>query len=151
VISKALHQEYPTVPSRPAILLLDGPLNLEAVKIAAENEIILFYLPPHITHVAQLLNVRFFDPLKKHWARVCHDYTVDNPGRSVTKFQLSMLFNKAWIKSIQPSTSTIISEFRKVSVYLFNSNAIKSYSADSTVPQIDESRSSQQDEKSLEE
>jgi len=42
-------------PSRPVILLLDehsSHYNLEAVKIAAEKEIILFCLSPHMTHVA---------------------------------------------------------------------------------------------------
>jgi len=49
-------------PSRPALLLLDGHsshYNLEAIKFAAENEIILFCLPPHTTHVAQPLDVNF--------------------------------------------------------------------------------------------
>ena len=56
-------------PSRPVLLLLDGDsshYNLEAIKFAAENKIILFCLPPHATHVAQPLDVSFFGPLKKH-------------------------------------------------------------------------------------
>jgi len=34
--------------------------NQEAIKIAAKEEIILFFLPPHITHVAQPLDVIFW-------------------------------------------------------------------------------------------
>jgi len=85
-------------PSPPVILLLDrhsSHYNLEAVKIAAENEIILFSLPPHMIQVPQPFDVSFFGPLKKHWARVCHDYMVDNPSKPATKFQFFMLFNKA--------------------------------------------------------
>jgi len=59
---------------------------LEAIKLAAENEIILFCLPPHTSHVAQPLDVSFFGPLKKHWSRVCHEYMADNPGKVVTSF-----------------------------------------------------------------
>ena len=47
----------------------------------------------------------------------------DNPGKVVTRFQFSSLFNKARILSIQPHT--IVSGFRKVGVYPFNSTAIK--------------------------
>ena len=56
---------------------------------------------------------------------MCHEYTVDNPGRAVTKFQFSSLFNKAWFLAIQPST--IVSGFRKVGVYPFDPAAIKPY------------------------
>ena len=68
-------------PSWPVILLLDGHsshYNLKAIKVAAENDIVLFCLSPHTTHVAQPLDVSFFSPLKKHWARVCHEYMTDN-------------------------------------------------------------------------
>ena len=50
---------------------------------------------------------------------------VDNPGKVVTRFQFSSLFNKAWYLSIQPHT--IVSGFHRVGVYPFNSNAIKPY------------------------
>jgi len=115
-------------PLRPVLLLLDGHsshFSLEAIKFAAENEIILFCLPPHTTHVAQPLDVSFFAPLKRHWARMCHEYTTEHPGRAVTKFQFSSLFNKAWFISIQPST--IMSGYRKVGVYPFDPTAIKPY------------------------
>ena len=100
--------------TRPVLLLLDGHSSHytpEAVKIAAENEIVLFCLPPNTTHVAQPLDVSFFGPLKKHWSNVCHTYMVENPGKVVTKFQFSSLLNKAWFQSIKPET--IKSGFRK--------------------------------------
>ena len=121
------------------LLLLDGHsshFTLEAIKFAAENEIILFCLPPHTTHVAQPLDVSFFSPLKKHWSRVCHEYMADNPGKVVTRFQFSSLFNKAWFLSIQPHT--IVSGFRKVGVYPFNSTAIKPYDNSSISNKIPE-------------
>jgi len=66
VAKQAVHQSIPT--SRSMLLLLDGHsshYNLEAIKLAAENEIIHFCLLSHTTHVAQPLDVSFFGPLKK--------------------------------------------------------------------------------------
>jgi len=75
--------------TRPVLLLVNGHsshFTPEAIQIAAENEIILFLLPPNATHVAQPLNVSFFGPLKKNWSNVCHTYMVENPGKIVTNF-----------------------------------------------------------------
>ncbi|XP_065896215.1 ras guanine nucleotide exchange factor glfB-like [Dysidea avara] len=60
----------------------------------------------------------------------------DNPGKVVTRFQFSSLFNKAWFLSIQPHT--IVSGFRKVGVYPFNSTAIKPYDNSSISNKIPE-------------
>jgi len=80
--------------------------------------------------VPQPLDVSFFAPLKRHWARVCHEYTIDHPGSAVTKFQFSSLFSKAWFLSIQPST--IMSGYRKVGIYPFDPTVIKLYEFSNT-------------------
>jgi len=49
----------------------------------------------------------------------------DNPDKVVTRFQYSSLFSKAWYLSIQPHM--FVSGFHRVSVYPFDSNAIKPY------------------------
>ena len=62
--------------TRPVLLLLDwhsSHYTPEAVKIAAENEIVLFCLPPNTTHMAQPLDVSFFGPLK-NCSNVCYTY-----------------------------------------------------------------------------
>ena len=82
--------------TRPVLLLLDGHsshFTPEAIKVAAENEIVLFCLPPNATHIAQPLDVSFFGPLKKHWYNVCHTFMTDNPGKVVTKFHFCSLLN----------------------------------------------------------
>ena len=120
----------PNIPStRPVLLLLDGHsshFNPEAIRIAAEANIIIFCLPPHTTHVAQPLDVSFFGPLKKHWSKVYHSYMTSNPGKVVTKFQFCSLLHEAWFKAINPAT--IIAGFRKVGVCPFNPSAIQPYS-----------------------
>jgi len=76
---------YKNIPdTRPVMLLLDGHSSHyipEAIKAAAENDIVLFCLPPCSSTSG--LN---FGPLKKHWSSVCHMYVSDNPGKVVTKF-----------------------------------------------------------------
>ena len=107
--------------TRPVLLLLDGHsshFTPEAIKVAAESEIVLFCLPPNATHMAQPLDVSFFGPLKKHWYNVCHTFMTDNPGKVVTKFHFCSLLNEAWFQSIQPET--IKAGFRKVGVYPYN-------------------------------
>ena len=98
---------------RPILLLLDGHsshYNLEAVKFASKNEIILFTLVPHTTHEMQPLDTAVFGPLKTSWQDVCHDYIQAHPGMVITKYKFSQLFSKAWLKSVTPSN--IISGFK---------------------------------------
>ena len=70
------------VASRPLLLLLDGHSSHyvldtlkfakeKDIKFAKEKDIIIFCLPPHITHASQLLDASVFGPLKKHWAYAC--------------------------------------------------------------------------------
>ena len=50
-------------PARPVVLLLDGHsshINLETAKYAKKEEILLYCLPPHTTHVLQPCDVGFF-------------------------------------------------------------------------------------------
>ena len=49
-------------PPRPVVLLLDGHsshFNPEAIAVAAEEKIVIFCLPPHLTHVVQPHDVCF--------------------------------------------------------------------------------------------
>ena len=89
--------------SRPLLLLLDGHSSHycpDTIKLAAENGIIIFTLPPNTTHLTQPLDKGVFGPFKTHWKRVCHDFQVSHPGRVVNHYNFCSLFSKAWIKSM---------------------------------------------------
>ena len=123
-------------PTQPVILLVDGHsphYEPESVRSAAEQDIIIFCLPPHSTHVAQPLDVSFFRPLKVYWSEACHMFMQENPGSVVTKYQFSQLFSKAWYKAIQPQN--IISGFTKAGIHPFNPDAI---SVPSYPPAVDD-------------
>lgn len=102
---------------RPLLLLLDGHsshYNPTTLKMAAKENVIIFCLPPHTTHVANPLDVSGFSALKGAWHHNCHQYTVENPGKKVTRFQFSQLFSKAWFKAMTPTN--IIAGFRACGV-----------------------------------
>ena len=88
------------VPScRPILFMMDGHLTHfepSVICMAAKEEVILFCLQPHSTHLTQPLDKGCFGPLKAAWKEVCHDYLTRNPGKVVTRYNFSELFGKAW-------------------------------------------------------
>ncbi len=86
------------VSCRPLILMLDGHSShytLELIKLAAENDVIIFCLPPHTTADSQPLDIGCFGPLKVYWSEVCRQFMFNNPGRVVSKLYFSKLFAQA--------------------------------------------------------
>ena len=113
------------VGSRPLLLLLDGHsshYNPQAVRLAKENDVILFTLVPHTTHEMQPLDTAVFGPLKIHWRDACHDFMQANPGKVISKYTFSTLLNTAWMKAMVPKN--IINGFRTSGVYPFNPKAV---------------------------
>ena len=105
-------------PIRPLLLLLDGHLTHYQplfVKKAAEEQVIVFCLPPHTTHLTQPLDKGCFGPLKMSWRQLCQKYLTENPGKVVTRYQFSRLFSEAWYESM--TMSNIITGFRVTGVY----------------------------------
>ena len=93
-------------PSRPLLLLLDGHsahYSPSTLKLAAENQVIVFVLPPNTTHVAQPLDRGCFSPLKAAWRKYCHEFRSKNPGRVVIRYEFCQIFSKAWYKAMTGS------------------------------------------------
>ena len=60
------------VPGRPLLLLLDGHsshFTLELVQTAAEQDVVIFCLPPHTTADSQPFDTSVFGPLKSYWSQ----------------------------------------------------------------------------------
>ena len=112
-------------PVRPILILLDGHsshYNPNVIREAAENGVIIFCLPPNITHVAQPLDVTPFHSLKSHWYNACEQYMSSHPGKIVTIYNFSKIFSQAWYQTMIPRT--IMAGFRATGVYPFNRRAI---------------------------
>ena len=113
------------VSSRPIVLLLDGHsshFTLELVKTAAEHDVIIFCQPPHTTADSQPLDISCFGPLKTYWSEACCDFLFSNPGRVITKFQVSKLFARAWSKGM--SIENCVAGFKSTGICPFNPQAI---------------------------
>lgn len=121
------HHFLKFVPSfRPLLLLMDGHSSHycpEVIRYAAKQKILVLTLPPNTTHLTQPLDKGLFSVLKKSWREICHDFTVKNPGRCVTRYDFSQLFSQAWYKSM--TVSNIMAGFKKTGVCPFDRNAIK--------------------------
>ena len=99
-------------PARPLLLLLDGHSSHyqpSFVQKAAEEEVIVFCLPPHTTHRTQPLDNGCFGPLKRCWREECQKYCSDNPGGVVTRLQFSKLFSSTWKRAI--TMENLVSSF----------------------------------------
>ena len=115
------------VSHRPLLLLLDGHsthFEPKSLQFARDNNIIIFCLPPHTTHVCQPLDCSLFRPLKEHWKQECHKFYQKNPGRVISKFNFCSIFRPTWLKAITPTN--IVAGFRKAGVFPLNRKVILS-------------------------
>lgn len=92
------------------------------IRLAAQEQVILFALPPNTTHLSQPLDKGCFGPLKMAWREECHHYLAQHPGQVVTKFQFTPLFRNAWLKSM--TVVNITGGFRVTGVYPVDRNAL---------------------------
>ena len=111
---------------RPLLLLVDGHSSHycpEAIRYAAEQQIIIFTFPPNTTHLTQPLDKGMFGPLKIAWREAVHNYLIKNPGKVISKYNFSSIFSEAWIQSMTPKN--VLAGFRTTGVYPLNRDAIK--------------------------
>ena len=113
------------LPYRPLLLLLDGHsthFEPKSLELARKNQIIVFCLPPHTTHVYQPLDCSFFKPLKEHWREECHKFYQKNPGLVISKYNFCGIFQEAWLKAISPKN--IIAGLRKAGIHPVNRDKV---------------------------
>ncbi|KAB0805315.1 hypothetical protein PPYR_02285 [Photinus pyralis] len=109
-----------TKPSKeePVLLILDGHLshtkNLNVVTKARENSVCILCLPPHTTHKLQPLDVGVMYPLSRYMDQSLEKWMNNNPGRTVTVFQIGKIFSEAYLKAAMPSNA--INAFKKTGI-----------------------------------
>ena len=107
--------------ARPLLLLLDGHSSHycpKTIRLAAQQQVVLFTLPPNTTHLLQPLDRSCFGPLKVAWREACHHFVSTNPGKMVTRFHFSRLFSEAWLHSM--TVANITAGFRTTGIYPLN-------------------------------
>lgn len=99
---------------RPVLLIYDGHgshVVAEIRKLAIDNNIHLYKLPPHTTHKLQPLDVGIFGPIQRYWQEQC-DQGMEDTGRGLHVSQVPRVYFlaracgmrteiivKAWVKS----------------------------------------------------
>ncbi|XP_063897876.1 uncharacterized protein LOC135118817 [Helicoverpa armigera] len=116
-------------PEKKVLLLLDGHAshtkNLKAITYAKQHGVVLLSFPAHTTHKMQPLDVSFFKPLSLYYIDETEKWLRQNPGRTVTMFQVSMLFGKAYSRAA--SVGTAASGFAKTGICPLNKDAFSDY------------------------
>jgi hypothetical protein len=101
-------------------------LTIELIDLARKHNVILYCLPPHLTHLLQPLDVAVFKSLKVYFANLCHRVKLVTLGTDkvihVSKRNFTAIFREAFEKAM--SLETMRSGFRKCGISPFSPEAI---------------------------
>ena len=113
---------------RPVLLLYDGHsshVSPNVINWARSNNIILFVLPPHTSHLLQPLDVAVFGPLKKFYNHECAIFMRYNLGKTINKYYVAELGSKAYTKAMTPAN--IQAAFKKTGIFPFNTQVVEAH------------------------
>ncbi|XP_053385176.1 uncharacterized protein LOC128550335 [Mercenaria mercenaria] len=109
----------------PVLVLYDGHkshINLNLIDWAKTQNLILFILPAHTSHVLQPLDVGCFGPFERVYSAVCHKFMREHCGQSITRYNVCSLGCSAYSKAL--SAGNLQASFRKTGIYPYNPNAV---------------------------
>ncbi|KAL1446005.1 hypothetical protein WDU94_012268 [Cyamophila willieti] len=111
-------------PDKPVLLLLDGHAshtkNIELIRLARENNVVLLCFPPHCTHRMQPLDVSLMAPLSIYYEQEVRSWLVNHPGRAVSIYEVAELFSKAFSKAA--TIDNAVNGFLKTGLHPVNRN-----------------------------
>ena len=84
---------------KPVILFVDGHsthMTHESAQFCADNNIILYCLPPNATHIMHPCDVGLFSPLKAAWESEVKAWQMSHLGEVITKNNFAGVFKRAW-------------------------------------------------------
>ena len=113
--------------ARPLLLLLDGHAshyNPSVLRMALEQQVILFCLPPYTTHLLQPLDNGVFSSLKINWRKQCQAFFNSNPRRLLNRHNFNQVFCSAWLQGM--TIANVITCFKSAGIYPMNRNAVLS-------------------------
>ena len=105
--------------NNPVQLILDGhsthTMNLELIDLARENGVVLLCLPPHCSHRMQPLDASFMKQLSTYNDQELEKWLRNNPGRILTTFPITGLFDHAYVEAA--TSHTAANGFRKTYIF----------------------------------
>ena len=105
---------------RPILLLVDGHkahVTQEVIESAAENQVLVFCLPAHSSHLLQPLDLSLFGPLKRGWVRACAAFS-HITSTVVNQRIFAKIFNIAWHSGTTPEV--IRGGFKRSGIFPFD-------------------------------
>ncbi|CAC5404762.1 unnamed protein product [Mytilus coruscus] len=109
---------------RPVILLVDGHtshISLETAQLCKSENVILYCLLEHASHILQPCDVTLFGPLKKHWERFS-EITSSKIRVNLSKGTFASVFKSAWVNAT--TVDVAIKGFRHTGLYPFSVESV---------------------------
>jgi len=114
------------VDGKPHVLMMDNhhshTFNLEFLQLMKDNNIVVFALPSHTSHILQPLDVVPFAVLKSSWNEEMRKFTRKTGGQSLTKPQFFSVFSECFKKAMTVEYAQ--AGFRRSGLFPVNPNAI---------------------------
>lgn len=101
------------------LVLYDGHrshISLDLIEWARDNNMVLFVLPPHCSHILQPMDIGCFGPLQLIHNQECLKFSRSN-HRTVTRYDVCNLACKAYSSALSPSN--LQGSFSKAGIYPF--------------------------------
>lgn len=108
----------------PVILFLDGHvshLTYHLSMFCKDKGIHMIAFYPNSAHIQQPLDVAFFGPLKKEWAKEVHDWRMKSQDL-LTKYEFAPLLNQ--VINTRLTKETVKNGFRTTRLFPWDSSAI---------------------------
>ena len=102
------------------MIVLDGyesHLLVEFEEFCKEKNIITLYLPPHSSHLTQLLDISYFSILKRSYSRELEAF-IKAYINYITKTEFLIVFKAAYISIM--TTENVQTDFRGTGLILYN-------------------------------
>ncbi|XP_046568265.1 uncharacterized protein LOC124276668 [Haliotis rubra] len=109
----------------PVLLFVDGHsthITWDASEICKKNDVILYCLQEHASHLMQPLDLRLFSSLKENWKQAVRQYQMEHVGDFVTKQTFARVFKSAWVKST--TVDIAIHGFRDAGLFPLNADVV---------------------------
>ncbi|XP_014217193.1 tigger transposable element-derived protein 2-like [Copidosoma floridanum] len=108
--------------SNQVLLLLDGHAthvkNLDAIKLAQSNGVVMICFPPHCTHKIQPLDVSYMKPLRNFYTAEVNKWMREHPQCTIGLKDIFSIFTPAFLKA--SCMATAVNAFRKTGIFPFN-------------------------------
>lgn len=105
------------------LLLIDNHkthVGIQGLEFCKANGIVLLSFPPHCSHRMQPLDVGIYAPFKSKYATSCNDWSVANPGKTLSLRQVAHLVKLPFLNAFTPSNIT--KAFEKTGIVPFQSD-----------------------------